>query len=67
MNSDRAIHIIRLLECLSKEGFEQDIFNYAIWKLVCSKLDLSDRKLQRYDCIKRCEQEINKWISEDKI
>lgn len=67
MNENRVINIVNLLELLSKEGFEQDIFGYAIWKLICKHLhpDMNYRGREQL-CIEECKKEIAKWISVDK-
>jgi hypothetical protein len=61
------IYIERLLDCLYKEGFEEDIFEFAIWKLVCSNLHLKNHKLQYAACIEKCKSEIKKWITVDML
>lgn len=61
---NKTIYIVTLLEALSKEGFEKQIFNYSIWKLVCRYLCYKTPKERKQVCIEECKKEIEKWVVE---
>ena len=63
----RDINISRLLEAICKDGGEEDILEFAVWKLVLHFLDenieqkatLEQRRSKVMDVL---EAEIDKWI-----
>ena len=62
---NKTIHIVTLLEALTKEGFCKQIFEYAIWKLVCGYIDSYPIMKQRKQaCIDECKRAIGKWVVE---
>ena len=62
---NKTVYLVTLLEALSKEGYCTQIFEYAIWKLVCGYIDsypiLKQRKQASID---ECIREIGKWTVE---
>lgn len=60
---DKLVYVQSFLEFLCKEGLENDIFGFAIWKLVCKNLSITDNRLRKFECIETCKKEIEKWIT----
>jgi len=66
---NKTVYVVTLLEALSKEGFEKQIFGYSIWKLVCEMISSIGAKygtmssdFRRKYCLDKFNVELDKWI-----